>query len=162
MATSWNTPPQNNPTANLRVTSGLAKPAPPTDIGGRIKSHSSRAIRRVLEGGGHTHLQRVGMWGRTGYHSLQYAFPHPEPPFSLFFGVQNRENPPLVHSAHEQGRPKAPTLRIFGGGVRDREISRLWSLRFVLLLFHFLLFWVFEKRKVRKVVKQNFHHFKLL
>ena len=35
-ATSWNAPPQNNPTANLRVTSGLAKPAPPTDIGGRI------------------------------------------------------------------------------------------------------------------------------
>ena len=38
---------------------GLAKPAPPKDTGGRTESHSSRAIR-VLEGGGHTHLQRVG------------------------------------------------------------------------------------------------------
>ena len=37
-AASWNAapPPQDNPTANFRVTSGLAKPAPPMDIGGRI------------------------------------------------------------------------------------------------------------------------------
>ena len=58
-AALWNAPPQNNPTTYLRVTLGLAKPAPPKDIGGRIKSHCSRAIC-VLEGGGHTHLQRVG------------------------------------------------------------------------------------------------------
>ena len=41
--------------------------APPTGIRERrIKSHSSRAIR-VLEGGGHTHLQRVGTGGLSSF-----------------------------------------------------------------------------------------------
>ena len=30
------------------------------------------------------------------------------------FGAQNRENPPLVQPAHEQGRPQPPALRTFG------------------------------------------------
>ena len=34
-ATSWNAPPQNNPTTDLRVTLGLAEPSPPMGIGGR-------------------------------------------------------------------------------------------------------------------------------
>ena len=63
-ATSWNAPPQNNPTMNLCVTSGLAKPSPPTDIGERIKSHSSRAIR-VLEGGRWAHPPPTGGDGPT-------------------------------------------------------------------------------------------------
>ena len=73
-------PPQNNPTANSRGT------APPTDIGERMKPHGRRAIR-VPEGGGHTHLQRVGTGGLSilvcGVH-YRVNYRTPKRPFFVF------------------------------------------------------------------------------
>ena len=67
-------PPPAPHRANLRVTSGLAKPAPPTDSGGRIKSHGSRAIRVLEGGGGHTHAPPTGGGGSTWVVLIIIAF----------------------------------------------------------------------------------------
>ena len=90
-AASWNAPSQNRPTASLCETSGLAKPASPTDIGARIKSHSSsRAIRVLLEGGGgHTRTPTSNGWGRTDHPSLKCSCPHSKSPFNLLLGARN-------------------------------------------------------------------------
>jgi len=103
----------------------LAKPAPPKDIGGRIKSHSSRAIR--VPGGRwahpHTHLQRVGT-GRLAKF-LVYTFSQ-KPPFSLFFGAQHRKARTSPHPHMNEGGP-GPGFS--GFGVRDRAKIRLMRQR---------------------------------
>ena len=100
-----------NPATNSSGTSVGAEATSTKDIGEQIKAHSRRAIC-VLEGGGHTHPQRPP-FNRTT--SFSVCISAPLIAFSRFFCcTQNREIPPLVQSAHERGRPQAPSLRTFG------------------------------------------------